>query len=124
MGTACALTGSLVTHNSLPVRESKARKRRSLVAAIKTKPPAVVMGPPKLSRPVLSLPSGNESVTPNGTCHAKSPVLALTAIRRPHGGFWHGMAPSPPVRRKILPVRGLPSEDQKREVGPRMLLRS
>src|SRR5439155_26306255 len=36
------------------------------------------------------LPSGNCSVIPNVVCHAMSAVLASTAIRRAHGGFWHG----------------------------------
>jgi len=35
--------------------------------------------------------------TPRGTCHAISPVFALTAIRRAHGGFWHGQFRHLPV---------------------------
>src|SRR5579859_6582545 len=122
MGIACALISSFVTHSSFPVFELNARKRRSLVAPMNTSPPAVAMGPPIFSRPVFLLPSGNSSVTPNVTCQANSPVLALTAISRPHGGFWHGHACSPPFT--TLPVRGLPSNHWKRDVGPRMLLRS
>src|ERR1700681_4597173 len=122
MGIACALISSLVTHSSFPVFESNARKRLSLVAPMNTSPPAVAIGPPMFSRPVLRLPSGNSSVTPSVTCHANSPVLAFTAISRPHGGFWHGQACSPEFT--MLPERGLPSDHWKRDVGPRMLLRS
>ena len=40
-------------------------------------------------------PAGSCSVMPSGTRHAKSPVAAFTAIRLPHGGFWHGQLRSP-----------------------------
>ncbi len=53
MGAECALASNLVTHNSAPVFESKARKRLSVVAPMKTKPPAVARLPPILGRPVL-----------------------------------------------------------------------
>src|ERR1051326_5642463 len=90
MGTAVDVYGSLVTHNSLPVFESKARKRASLVAPTNTRPPAVTMGPALLADPASCFPSGNDSTSPSGTCQAKSPVFALTAIRRPHGGRKQG----------------------------------
>src|SRR4029450_266013 len=32
---------------------------------------------------------------PSGTCQAISPVDVLIAVRRPHGGFWHGQFASP-----------------------------
>ena len=35
-------------------------------------------------------------------CHAISPVLPLTAVRRPHGGFWHGQLPT------TLPLASFP----------------
>src|SRR5215471_9396714 len=98
---------SFAVQSSLPLFESTARKRLSFVAAIKTSPPAVAIGPPMFKRPVFFLPSGNSSVTPNGTFHATSPVLALTATRWPHGGFWHGQARAPALL--ILPDRGSPS---------------
>src|SRR5678815_5340434 len=100
---ACALISSFAVHSSLPVRESNARKRLSFVAAINTRPPAVAIGPPILRRPVFFFPSGSSSVTPSGTFHAMSPVLALTATRCPHGGFWHGQARAPELL--ILPDR-------------------
>src|SRR4051812_29049055 len=98
---------SLVLHNSLPDFESKARNRLSFFAAIKTSPPAVAIGPPIFSRPVFLFASGNSSVTPKGTFHAMSPVFALTAIRLPQGGFWHGHARAPELL--MLPERGSPS---------------
>src|SRR5665213_905256 len=116
MGTEIALYSSLVSHSIFPVRESKARKRLSLVAPMKTKPPAVTMGPPKPMRPVLRLPSGSSSVTPRGTCQANSPVLAFTAVRRPHGGFWQGQLLAPITRpdasvflAQNFELKGLPS---------------
>src|SRR4029434_9288808 len=121
MGTAWALISSFAVHSSLPDFESKARKRLSLVAAIKTTPPAVAIGPPMLKRPVFFFPSGNSSVMPSGTFHAMSPVLAFTAIKCPHGGFWHGHARAPEPL--MLPERGSPSLHWNREVGPTMLLR-
>src|SRR5215831_14291457 len=107
IGTACALISSFVVHSSLPVLESKARNRLSFVAPMNTRPPAVAIGPPMLRRPVFFLPSGNSSVIPNGTFHAMSPVFAFTAMRLPHGGFWHGHACAPELL--MLPERGSPS---------------
>jgi len=89
---------------------------------MKTRPPAVVIGPPRFSRPVFFLPSGSSSVTPSGTFQAMSPVLMFTATRLPQGGRWHNQPFSPPMMLP-LPVRGLPSAHWKREVGPTMLLR-
>src|SRR6476646_3030737 len=40
MGVAVILLSTFVDQSSLPVRESKARKRLSLVAPMKTRPPA------------------------------------------------------------------------------------
>ena len=74
----------------MPVFESNARKRRSSVAPMKTSPPAVTVGPALPLPPVLRLPSGSASVVPSVVCHAISPVFALTAISRDHGGRWHG----------------------------------
>ena len=82
--TAC------VDHSSLPVFASKARNRRSLVAPTNTRPPAVTVGPALPLPPVSCLPSGSASVRPSGLSHAISPVLALTATSRAHGGRWHG----------------------------------
>src|SRR5579863_9197120 len=93
-----ALHSSLVTQSSLPVFESNARKRRSLLAPMKTSPPAVAIGPPRFMRPVCCFAGGSSSVIPSGTDHAKSPLRASTAIRRPHGGFWQGQLLSPFVR--------------------------
>src|SRR6478609_8582495 len=64
-------------HNSLPVFASKARKRESSVAPMKTRPPAVAIDPPILGRPVFCFSGGRLSVTPRGTFQAISPVLTL-----------------------------------------------
>jgi len=44
----CALAGSSTVHSSLPVSASNARRCGSSAAAVKTNPPAVAIGPPKL----------------------------------------------------------------------------
>src|SRR4030095_3396472 len=90
MGVVVAARASGVDHSSLPVFESNARKRRSLVAPTKTRPPAVVVGPALPLPPVSCLPSGSASLRPSVLSHAISPVFALTATRRAHGGRWHG----------------------------------
>src|SRR5579875_1620080 len=107
MGALCAPASSLVTHNSFPVLESNARKRLSIVAPINTRPLAVAREPPRLGAPVFCFPSGKLSTIPRGTCQAISPVLTLTAISRPQGGFWQGM---------------LRSGFQKRPTGPKGLV--
>src|SRR5271163_1831985 len=95
MGFAVAAYSSFVVQSSLPVFESKARKRASLVAPMKTRPPAVAMGPAKApERPVLRFSGGRKSVTPRGTCHAISPVFAFTANNRSQGGLMQGRLPS------------------------------
>src|ERR1700685_1363270 len=94
MGTAVAVYRSLVTQSSLPVFESKARKRLSLVAPMKTSPPAVAIGPAKApARPVCCLAAGSSSVIPRGTVQTISPVLMFTADKLSQGGFWHGQLP-------------------------------
>src|SRR4051812_6109907 len=90
IGFALPAPGSGATHSSLPDFESNALIRRSFVAPTMTTPPAVTMGPALPLPPVLRLPSGSASVVPSGTCQAMSPVFALTATRRAHGGRWHG----------------------------------
>src|SRR5581483_5890047 len=54
MGTAWAPAGSAAFHSTLPVSMSNARRWLSMLAAMKTKPPAVVIGPPRLSEPHCS----------------------------------------------------------------------
>jgi len=80
MGVALPVASSLAAHNSLPVRESKARSFESLVAPTKTSPPAVAMVPPTFGVPVFSSPCGaSSSKFPSGTFHTISPVVALVA---------------------------------------------
>src|SRR5258708_3956399 len=93
MGFALALRSSLADHSSLPVFDSIARKRLSLVAPMNTRPPAVTVGPALPTPPTFCFPGGSDSFTPIGTSHPISPVLAFTANRRPHGGFWQGQLP-------------------------------
>src|SRR5688572_3201773 len=95
MGSALPRRSSLVTHSCLPFFTSRARKRLSSVEAMKTSPLAVATGPARAGRPVFCLSVGSCSVIPSGICHAMSPVDVLIAVRRPHGGFWHGQSVSP-----------------------------
>src|SRR4030095_7589094 len=94
MGFAFTVASSRVDHSSLPVFESKARKRRSFVAPTKISPPAVVVGPALPLPPVSCLPSGSASLRPRVLSQAISPVLAFTATSRAHGGRWHGRVAS------------------------------
>src|SRR5262249_14350871 len=68
-------------------------KRLSVVAPINRSPPAVTAGPPKPCDPTFCFPAGRVSLIPSGTCHAMSPVLALIATSRAHGGLLHGQFP-------------------------------
>ena len=72
-----------------------------------TSPPAVTIGPPELLlAPVSCLPLGNSSVMPRRLAHRMSPVLALTAISRPHGGLMQGRVtfrPSAAVKLALNP---------------------
>src|SRR6266853_585975 len=90
-----ALYSNRVTHSSVPVFESNARKRRSLVAPMNTSPPAVAIDPPRFRRPVSFLPSGSSSVTPSRTFQAISPVAIFTASKCPHGGLLQGQLDAP-----------------------------
>src|SRR3954471_17182437 len=54
---------------------------------MKTRSPAVVIGPPEAGVPVGFTPFAvSSSNSPSGTRQAISPVLALTATSSPHGG--------------------------------------
>jgi len=96
IGLALPAASSFVTHSSLPVFESNARKRRSSVAPTNTSPPAVTVGPALPLPPTFCFPSGRFSLIPSVVCHAIAPVFALTATSLPHGGRWHGaLGPTP-----------------------------
>src|SRR5262245_52710118 len=108
IGAECAPASIFVAHNSFPVFASKARKRLSSVAPMKTNPPAVASEPPRFGLPVFCLSSGNPSVIPNTACHTISPALTFTANNLPQGGRWQGQR-----------VSGF----QNRPTGPRGLVR-
>ena len=85
-----------------PVFTSRARKRLSSVEAMNTSPLAVAIGPARAGRPVFCLSVESCSVIPSGICQAMSPVDVLIAVRRPHGGFWHGQFVSPILTSNVL----------------------
>src|SRR6185369_15575778 len=92
IGKLWAHASSWVSHNCLPLFDSNARKRQSMVAPTKIRPLAVAIVPPMFAVPVLPKPfSFNESITPNGTFQAISPRLTSTATNSPNGGAEHGM---------------------------------
>src|SRR5262245_35011632 len=93
MGIAVMLYSNFVDQSSFPVFDSNARNRPSLVAPMNNNPPAVAIGPPAPGDPAFCLPAGMVSLTPSGTCHAMSPVLALMATSRAHGGLLQGQFP-------------------------------
>ena len=56
----------------------------------------MTVGPALPLPPTFCLPAGRKSLTPSVVSQAISPVLALTAIKRDHGGRWHGRTMSRP----------------------------
>ena len=75
----------LVTQSSFPVLESNARNRLSFVAPINTTP-SYDDRTTHVEASCVLLSVRYSSVTPSGTCHTVSPVLALVAVSLPHGG--------------------------------------
>src|SRR5581483_2931866 len=95
IGFECALASSFVSQSSFPFSELNARNRESLLAPMKTRPPAVATLPPRFGDPVLRTPiASSASILPNTDRHAISPELRSTATNSPKGGFWHGMCVS------------------------------
>ena len=65
--------------------------RLSCVAAMKTSPPAVTIGPPYNSVPVGATPFAvSEEYVPSGMRHVYSPVFMSMALSVPHGGLMAG----------------------------------
>ena len=67
-------------HSSLPVFESKALNRLSLVAAMNTSPPAVAILPPRLSAPECCTPLASSVYDSDGAFHA---IRRCSRSRRP-----------------------------------------
>src|SRR5580765_2688199 len=108
IGVVCAHAGSSVSQSCLPLRDSNARKRQSMVAPMKISPLAVAMLPPMFSVPVLSKPFAlSDSTKPNGTLHATSPRLTSSASSSPNGGAEHGIFVSGFQNRPTAPPHGL-----------------
>src|SRR6202167_5693411 len=103
MGVDCALAGSSTVHTSLPVSASKACKCGSSAAAVKTKPPAVAIGPPKLIDPAGQSPP----ITPSGDCQRNLPVFKSKATSAPHGGVLQGMPEGDTSQSRCIPY-GVP----------------
>src|SRR5580765_2134341 len=108
IGVVCAHAGSSVSQSCLPLRDSNARKRQSMVAPMKISPLAVAMLPPMFSVPVLSKPFAlSDSTNPSGTLHATSPRLTSRATSSPNGGAEHGIFVSGFQNRPTAPPHGL-----------------
>src|ERR1700733_12763852 len=106
IGVACPLNGKGTFHNSLPVSTSKAAKNGSVVPKKKIKPPAVAIGPPRLTDPAGVGPCDppNFSMEPKGTCQRIVPVLMSTVVSMPHGGLEHGRSdPGACRNRRYIP---------------------
>src|SRR5438874_8506245 len=108
MGTVWAHASSSVSHSCLPVLDSNARNRQSIVAPTKINPLAVAMLPPMFSVPVLGKPFAfSDSTKPSGTFQATSPLLTSTATSSPKGGAEHGIFDSGFQNRPTTPPHGL-----------------
>src|SRR5262245_43174680 len=66
---------------------SNARKLRSSVAPMNTRPDAVTIGPPRLGDPDAGM-SG--MIWPSGEFHRTAPVPRFTATSEPNGGLVQG----------------------------------
>src|ERR1700687_5934512 len=86
IGVAWPPAGRSNFHMFFPGSESKARRKLSIAAAVKTRPPAVIIGPPRVIVPVF-IPGRK---LPSGTSHTFFPVKRSTAATVPHGGALHG----------------------------------
>src|SRR5580700_11952093 len=86
IGVACPPAGSWYFQISLPVSESNARRNPSIAADVKTIPPAVTIGPPKVIVPVF-IPGIK---LPSGTSQTFFPSKRSTAATVPHGGVLQG----------------------------------
>ena len=79
---------------------------------MKTRPPAVTIGPPRLGVPVLpsrySLNGAMSSVVPSGTDQRILPVCMSMAWSWPQGGGLHGMPSGDSSVSRIMP-NGAPS---------------
>src|ERR1700730_4510541 len=111
IGVDRALVGSVPFHSSFPLVTSKARIAGSSVPAIKIRPPAVAIGPPRTIDPnslgaAGALPIGGNC--PRGTVHLMSPESVSTAFSTPQGGALQGEPSGLRRNRRIIP-NGVPS---------------
>src|SRR5215470_12004935 len=92
MGVAWELAGSWPSQITFPVSASKARSLSSIAAAMKARPPAVTIEPPRLGDPNSDDFGRKESfgITPSGASHRISPVFKSTAVSLPQGGTTQG----------------------------------
>src|SRR5215468_10979895 len=93
MGVAWALAGSWPSQTTFPVSTSNARSLSSIAAAMKTRPPAVTIEPPRLIDPNSEDFGEIEScgMRPSGTSQRISPVFKSTAVSLPQGGATQGV---------------------------------
>src|SRR3954471_24652073 len=91
-GVISASSSSVALQSSLPVFASNARKPKSVVAPMNTRPLAVAIGPPSLTAvPVPVMPLAVRSLySPSGVRQAMSPVAMLTATISDQGGALQG----------------------------------
>src|ERR1700677_3054483 len=90
MGVRPPAVGKSVFQTSAPVSTLNARNSGSIkVPAMKTRPPAVTIGPPRLGAPFGTIDFVGARL-PSGTCHLIVPAFISTAASVPHGGATHG----------------------------------
>src|SRR6202008_3610754 len=102
MGVALAQAGRCAFDNSLPDSISKARRKQSVVPAMKTRPPAVTIGPPRLMEPggICGCSPPKSPMEPRGTCQRIFPSVISTAVSMPQGGGLHGKSDGDWMKRR------------------------
>src|SRR5258708_19414480 len=97
--------GSGVFYNCVGEAVGKARRNGSKVRAMKTSPPAVAMGPPRLIEPggVGGCLPPKSCIEPSGTCQRIFSSIISTTDNMPQGGAMQGMSDGDCRNRRNMP---------------------
>src|SRR6202041_3538034 len=105
IGVAFPAAGSGARQSSFPVSTLNARIYESVVPAMKTRPPSVVIGPPRLMDPSGTEPCAppKPCIEPKGICQLIVPLAMSTAVSVPQGGAPHGKSDGDCRKRRSIP---------------------
>src|SRR6185369_10875101 len=105
IGVAFPAAGNAARQSSSPVSTLNARICESGVPAMKTRPPSVVIGPPRLIDPGGTEPCAppKSFIEPKGICQAIVPLVMSTAVSVPQGGAPHGTSEGDCKKRRSIP---------------------